>query len=87
MKLASLKVGGRDGTLVVVDRSLIRAVLVPELACTLQQAIEDWDRVEPTLAATCQTHGWSQRSKLYGAQTGCARASDRAHEVQRGKAP
>lgn len=87
MKLVRHKVGGSDGTLVVVDRSSIRAVLVPDIACTKQQAIEDWGRVEPTLAATCQTRGWSQRSKLYGAQTGCARASDRAHEVQRGKAP
>lgn len=200
MKLASLKVGERDGTLVVVDRSLSRAVLVPDIACTLQQAIEDWDRVKPALAATYQalkadqrsdafalnmdelasplprsyqfldgsvylhqmekarkargaempanyktvplmyqamsdgfcgptepmvlptdqldadyqaevavvvddvpmgtravdagrhflwnqTHDWSQRSKLYGAQTGYARASDRAHEVQRVKAP
>ncbi len=30
MKLASLKSGGRDGTLVVVSRDLSRAVAVPE---------------------------------------------------------
>src|SRR4051794_16768353 len=42
MKLASLKRGGRDGTLIVVDQTLTRAVRVPDIAPTLQQAIEDW---------------------------------------------
>ena len=39
MKLASLK-KGRDGELVVVSRSLDRAVCVPEIAGTLQQALD-----------------------------------------------
>lgn len=43
MKLGSLKRGGRDGTLVVVSRDLARAVRVPEIAPTMQAAIEDWD--------------------------------------------
>ena len=55
MKLASLKAGGRDGTLVVVGRSLRRsmrrAVAVPELAATLQAALEDWAALEPELGA------------------------------------
>ncbi|MGD2092927.1 MAG: fumarylacetoacetate hydrolase family protein [Candidatus Aminicenantes bacterium] len=42
MKLASLKEGGRDGTLVVVDKRLKRAVRVAEIAKTFQQAIENW---------------------------------------------
>jgi fumarylacetoacetate (FAA) hydrolase len=42
MKLASLKSGGRDGTLVVVSRDLSRAVAVPEIARTLQAALDDW---------------------------------------------
>jgi fumarylacetoacetate (FAA) hydrolase len=42
MKLASLKQGGRDGTLVVVSRDLLRAVAVPELAATLQIALDNW---------------------------------------------
>jgi fumarylacetoacetate (FAA) hydrolase len=50
MKLASLKEGGRDGTLVVVNRDLTRAAKVPEIARTLQQALEDWDRAAPALA-------------------------------------
>jgi fumarylacetoacetate (FAA) hydrolase len=50
MKLASLARGGRDGTLVVVDRGLTRAVLVPQLCSTLQQALDDWARIGPALA-------------------------------------
>ncbi|SEB23650.1 fumarylacetoacetate hydrolase family protein [Variovorax sp. YR216] len=49
MKLASLKEGGRDGTLIVVSRDLSRGVRVPQIAATLQQAIEDWDRAAPAL--------------------------------------
>ena len=42
MKLASLKQGGRDGTLVVVSEDLTRAVAVAGIASTLQQALENW---------------------------------------------
>ena len=51
MKLASLKAGGRDGTLVVVDRELKRAIAVPHIARTLQSAIEHWDVLAPELQA------------------------------------
>jgi len=50
MKLASLKDGGRDGTLVVVDRDLTRCQPVPAIARTLQAALDDWDVVAPQLA-------------------------------------
>jgi fumarylacetoacetate (FAA) hydrolase len=49
MKLASLKNGTRDGVLVVVSSDLTRAVPVPAVAHTMQQAIEDWHRAEPQL--------------------------------------
>jgi fumarylacetoacetate (FAA) hydrolase len=49
MKLASLKSGGRDGTLVVVSRDLVTCQAVPEIAPTLQRALDDWDRVQPRL--------------------------------------
>ncbi|HYH39851.1 MAG TPA: fumarylacetoacetate hydrolase family protein [Azospirillum sp.] len=49
MKLASLKAGGRDGTLVVVTRDLTRAVAVPEIAETLQSALDRWSETEPAL--------------------------------------
>jgi len=45
MKLATLKEGGRDGTLVVVSRDLARAVRVTEVARTLQAALDDWASV------------------------------------------
>lgn len=49
MKLGSLK-DGRDGILVVVDRELEHCVRVPEIAATVQQALENWDAVAPKLA-------------------------------------
>ena len=51
MKLASLKEGGRDGSLIVVSRDLSRAVRVPSIAPTLQCALEDWDNTAPRLNA------------------------------------
>ncbi len=51
MKLATLKDGGRDGTLVVVSRDLRRAVRVAMFAPTLQVALDDWAATEPMLAA------------------------------------
>ena len=49
MKLASLKQGGRDGTLIVVSKDLSRAVTVPGIAPTLQKALEDWHAAAPRL--------------------------------------
>ncbi len=49
MKLASLKSGGRDGTLVVVNRDLSRAVRVPEIAGTMQAALDDWSDTSTAL--------------------------------------
>ena len=49
MKLATLKAGGRDGTLVVVSRDLLRCQPVPAIARTLQAALDDWDAVAPQL--------------------------------------
>jgi len=51
MKLASLKRGGRDGTLVVVSRDLRWAVPVPQIAATMQATLDDWARLSPKLAA------------------------------------
>lgn len=49
MKLATLKSASRDGTLVVVSKNLTRAVAVPQIALTLQQALDDWSTSEPAL--------------------------------------
>ncbi len=51
MKLATLKQGGRDGTLIVVNRALSQYVPVPEIAATLQAALDDWATTEPKLIA------------------------------------
>jgi len=51
MKLATLKTGGRDGTLVVVSRDLSRCCPVPAIALTLQQALDGWDHARPQLEA------------------------------------
>ncbi|RAN77138.1 2-keto-4-pentenoate hydratase [Bacillus sp. SRB_336] len=51
MKLASLKEGGRDGTLVVVSRDLTRAVKANAIAPTLQAALDDWSNAAPRLNA------------------------------------
>jgi fumarylacetoacetate (FAA) hydrolase len=51
MKLASLKEGGRDGTLIVVSRDLTRAVKAAGIAPTLQAALDDWRSLAPRLNA------------------------------------
>jgi fumarylacetoacetate (FAA) hydrolase len=49
MKLASLKGPTRDGTLVVVNRDLTRAVRAGAMAPTMQHALENWEAVAPKL--------------------------------------
>ncbi len=49
MKLATLKDGTRDGTLLVVSRDLKRAVKADAIAPTLQAALDDWSYLEPQL--------------------------------------
>jgi len=51
MKLATLKDGTRDGRLVLVSRDLQRFVAVPEIARTLQHALDEWTRCAPALSA------------------------------------
>ncbi|MGO1119156.1 fumarylacetoacetate hydrolase family protein [Rhodovibrionaceae bacterium A322] len=50
MKFATLNDGSRDGTLLLVSRDLSRAVKA-DAAQTLQEALDDWDHLEPQLAA------------------------------------
>lgn len=49
MKLATLKQGGRDGTLIVVSKDLSRAVKCMDIAPTLQKALDDWHHAAPKL--------------------------------------
>jgi homogentisate 1,2-dioxygenase len=50
MKLASLKEGGRDGTLIVVDQELKRQWRASGVAPTLQKALDDWANAMPEAA-------------------------------------
>jgi fumarylacetoacetate (FAA) hydrolase len=54
MKLASLKEGGRDGTLIVVDRELKRAVRASNIAPTLQKTLDDWAKAAPRLTVLAE---------------------------------
>ena len=49
MRLATLREGGRDGTLAVISSDGERFFRAPGVAATLQEALDDWDRIEPLL--------------------------------------
>ena len=51
MKLATLSDRTRDGRLVVVSRDLTRCVAVPEIARTMQIALDHWAAAQPGLSA------------------------------------
>ena len=70
MKLATLHNHSRDGQLVVVSRDLVRAVAVPQIAPTLQAALDDWKNILPALNAVSEqlNHGDLQQSLRFNAQ-------------------
>jgi fumarylacetoacetate (FAA) hydrolase len=49
MKLATLNNQTRDGQLIVVNRAGTQAVKVPQIAQTMQQALDNWEQVAPQL--------------------------------------
>lgn len=51
MKLATLRTGGRDGTLVVVSRDNTRYLSAASVAPTMQAALDEWDAAQPALEA------------------------------------
>lgn len=53
MKLASLKTGGRDGTLIVVDKALRFAATAASWR-TLRDALENWSEAEAVLRAAAE---------------------------------
>ena len=67
MKLATLKRGGRDGTLVVVSRDLAHCQAVADIAGTLQQALDDWQAKAPQLAAVYEAlnHGAARHAEPF----------------------
>ncbi|MGD0192543.1 MAG: fumarylacetoacetate hydrolase family protein [Rhizomicrobium sp.] len=86
MKLASLK-HGRDGKLAVVSRDLSRYVDVPEIAPTLQRAMDDWPNAATQL--TC-TYDLLNENKASGARpfdpAKCASPLPRAYQWADGSA-
>jgi fumarylacetoacetate (FAA) hydrolase len=67
MKLATLKQGGRDGTLVVVSRDLTRCQTVGGVAQTLQKALDEWDVVKSELDAVYDAlnHGAARHAQPF----------------------
>jgi fumarylacetoacetate (FAA) hydrolase len=88
MKLATLRRGGRDGRLAVVSRDLMRCVLVPGIAPTLQAALDDWTTVAPRLAerAAALELSSSQADVMPFDATQCAAPLPRAYHWVDGSA-
>jgi fumarylacetoacetate (FAA) hydrolase len=87
MKLASLRGTGRDGQLVIVDRALERCVAVPDIAPTLQAALDRWVDIElPLRAAAAQFEsGGSARAQRFDPR-GCTAPLPRAYQWLDGSA-
>ena len=87
MKLATLKRGGRDGTLVVVSRDLARCQAVGDIAATLQQALDDWEAAAPQLAAVYEAlnHGAARHAEPFDPRL-CASPLPRAYQWADGSA-
>jgi len=92
MKLASLKEGGRDGTLIIVSRDLAKAVRVSDVARTLQAALEDWSNAAPRLNRVYELLNASHAETINGEEviavdpTGLAAPLPRAYEFVDGSA-
>jgi len=87
MKLASLRGTHRDGQLIIVDRSLERYVEVPEIAPTLQAALDSWQEVEPRLrAAAAQLESADSARALRFDARACAAPLPRAYQWLDGSA-
>lgn len=86
MKLASLK-RGRDGQLIIVSRDLTRAVTVPDIAHTLQTALDNWAESAPKLAlrAAALEAGKAAGTFLFDPTT-CAAPLPRAYQWADGSA-
>lgn len=87
MKLASLRGTHRDGQLIIVDRSLKRCLPVPDIAPTLQAALDRWSEVEPQLrdAAAELESANPARAQRFDAHS-CSAALPRAYQWLDGSA-
>jgi len=87
MKLATLKNNTRDGQLIIVSRDLTRAIAVPDIAQTLQAALDDWKNKEPLLQARYEmlNAGKTQDEFLFSAES-CESPLPRAYQWADGSA-
>jgi fumarylacetoacetate (FAA) hydrolase len=74
VKLATYKSAGRDGTLLVVANDLSRAVAVDPIAPTLQAALDEWQRIEPSLREVAARLDASDASDSFAFDLGKAAA-------------
>lgn len=65
MKLATLKDGTRDGTLLVVSRDLRFAAKADHLAPCLRDALDDWDYVAPQLESLSESLNAGQCERAF----------------------
>ncbi|HNF77571.1 MAG TPA: 2-keto-4-pentenoate hydratase, partial [Thauera aminoaromatica] len=86
MKLATLKQGGRDGTLVVVSRDLTRCRAVPAIARSLQAALDDWQACEPPLRQVYEALNSGAVDAQPFDQAACASPLPRAYQWADGSA-
>ncbi|MFC3853459.1 fumarylacetoacetate hydrolase family protein [Salinispirillum marinum] len=87
MKLATLQNHTRDGQLVVVSRDLQRCVAVPDIAATLQQALDLWESTEGKLREVYQAlnAGDAQGARAF-ISTHCESPLPRAYQWADGSA-
>lgn len=87
MKLATLKNNTRDGQLVVVDKALEKAVVVSEIAHTLQQALDDWSNLAPKLEEVYHAlNAGTIDNTIAFTQEGCESPLPRAYQWADGSA-
>jgi len=70
MKLATIHNNTRDGQLVVVNQALTRVAAVPQIAATMQEALDNWSTVKSKLDEVYQAlnAGTQENAADYGAQ-------------------
>jgi fumarylacetoacetate (FAA) hydrolase len=79
VKLASLR-HGRDGRLVLVSRDLKRSLAVPDIAPTLQAALEEWEVAGPLLAERAASLERSEVGPVPFEPAQCAAPLPRAYQ-------
>ncbi|MCL4110474.1 UNVERIFIED_CONTAM: hypothetical protein GTU68_022356 [Idotea baltica] len=86
MKLSTLKNNTRDGQLVIVSRDLRLCIAVPEIASTLQQALDNWEAIEPKLQAVSAKLNNGDLDSLPFDEAACEAPLPRAYQWADGSA-